>query len=140
MPRTIDDIETELASVRELAGQYITRRTALTKELFAAKMILCFTEHPELMNVSWAQYTPYFNDGSECYFSVNDAYINGTDEYGDDNSEYDETLETASTGARQAVYAVLGDFDHEEFKEIFGDHVKVVVTRDGVSVQPYDHD
>lgn len=49
-------------------------------------------EFPQIKSVSWAQYTPYFNDGDECIFGVNElskATLNGAapseedDEWGD---------------------------------------------------------
>lgn len=41
------------------------------KEIAAA-----LSEHlPEGFVLEWNQYTPYFNDGEECVFSVNDAYV-----------------------------------------------------------------
>lgn len=32
--------------------------------------------HPNIMGVGWTQYTPYFNDGDPCVFSVQSAYVN----------------------------------------------------------------
>ena len=57
---------------------------------------LFFEECPKVQAVVWAQYTPYFNDGDECIFSVNEPYfvVEGFDSneledpyaYGDDES------------------------------------------------------
>src|SRR4051794_19743146 len=33
-----------------------------------------FDMFPELQSFSWTQYTPYFNDGDECIFRVNDWF------------------------------------------------------------------
>jgi hypothetical protein len=48
-----------------------------------------FAKFPKIVAVGWTQYTPYFNDGDECVFSVHEPYfkIRGVD------SEYDEFLE-----------------------------------------------
>lgn len=54
-----------------------------------------FTKFPEVTSIMWAQYTPYFNDGDTCYFSVHDFcfrlkaefYEEGTTE--DDLDEWD---------------------------------------------------
>lgn len=48
-------------------------RTALNtefKEFFAA--------HPQVERIVWTQYTPYFNDGDTCEFSVNEPVFLGT--------------------------------------------------------------
>lgn len=36
---------------------------------------LFFDECPRVQAVLWTQYTPYFNDGEECIFSVNEPYF-----------------------------------------------------------------
>jgi hypothetical protein len=36
---------------------------------------LFFEECPKVQAVVWSQYTPYFNDGDECVFSLNDPYF-----------------------------------------------------------------
>jgi len=39
-----------------------------------------FESYPEIKSIVWNQYTPYFNDGEECVFSVNSAsFTNITD-------------------------------------------------------------
>jgi hypothetical protein len=57
-----------------------------------------FDKHPRLESVTWVQYTPYFNDGDPCYFSVHDfdASISEPEETetsegpGDEEEEEDE--------------------------------------------------
>lgn len=34
-----------------------------------------FDKNPKLESLTWTQYTPYFNDGDECVFSVNVDYL-----------------------------------------------------------------
>lgn len=36
-------------------------------------------EHPDIEHIKWDQYTPYFNDGEPCTFSVNEAYVKFND-------------------------------------------------------------
>jgi hypothetical protein len=40
-------------------------------QLFQQEVEELFREHPDLESFTWSQYTPYFNDGDECVFSVN---------------------------------------------------------------------
>ena len=50
-------------------------RKAHMKELqgeFKDIIKLFFEECPKIQAVVWSQYTPYFNDGDECVFSIND--------------------------------------------------------------------
>ena len=124
-----------------------------------------FEDHPKVKSFGWNQYTPYFNDGDTCYFSVNTDYIqiNGepVDEsewisetkitnYGTWNREkreyegrtevpnldYDPELVAASDEIRE----FLRNFDEDFFMSQFGDHAEITVTEDGVSVDEYEHD
>jgi hypothetical protein len=112
------------------------------------------TDNPQVKAIKWAQYTPYFNDGEACTFGVSDfGFFFEGDEF-EDLSHYDgelpwrgyssewdkaavcssETYEACKSLARE-----LGGMD-DVLETLFGDHVSVTVTPDGVSVDEYDHD
>ena len=131
-----------------------------------------FEKNTGLGLVTWTQYTPYFNDGEECTFSINEAYFsNATDtediEYGEYQGD-DDTLwstdsivthltggvswdkeTTAKVQATEGLnlesirefMSILNSPEMEDiFRVMFGDHVKVVLTRKGIEVDEYDHD
>lgn len=54
-----------------------------------------FEKHPKLEWVAWQQYTPFFNDGDVCTFSVGDLYyrLEG-DEQQDDLCDYNYAART----------------------------------------------
>lgn len=127
----------------------------LTKDLFV--------DYPELKSFSWTQYTPYFNDGESCEFDANVEYvdINGYGEYDDDDNELMNIQKNArkkiwgddnegeiknpnySKRCEEIVKTVtqfLKNFDNEDYLDIFGNHVKVVVTAKGIKVDEYEHD
>lgn len=62
---------------------------------------LAFDNVPALKAIAWNQYTPYFNDGDECVFCVNDpAFIREIDEEDFEqllDGEYYENLESVRT-------------------------------------------
>lgn len=94
-----------------------------------------FSKYPNLKQVQWTQYTPYFNDGEECTFSSNHqwAEIEGIDGELDYNSkEYKEI--------KESIREFLSQFDDELLKNLFGDHVEIIVTKEGISVQEYEHE
>lgn len=115
--------------------------------------------HREVESIKWQQYTPYFNDGEECIFSVHDVgvKITGVAEdaggYGDGylgvydvNPKYrgcpwdDGSLPEGAWGVYPALEA-LGSEDWENIaRENFGDHAEVIATREGFSVEYYEHD
>lgn len=92
-----------------------------------------FEENPKLETVSWSQYTPYFNDGEECTFSSNHEWADIEGEglkY--DSPEYNKI--------KDDIREFLSQFDNDLLKHMFGDHVKIVITKEGISIEEYDHD
>jgi hypothetical protein len=114
-----------------------------------------FTAYPELTYVCWTQFTPYFNDGEECTFSVNSFAIGNAPDMDDVSAygEYDGDEEGIwsddylSGEAREKYIKVyeLQQFCESEIGEdvlraAFGDHSVVTVTREGIDVQEYEHE
>lgn len=95
-----------------------------------------FNKYPEIKVIQWAQYTPYFNDGDTCEFYVNEFEVFDSFEIDYDNTKY------ASEYPSLLVINDFADSDigSEIFKEMFGDHSIVSVTRDGVDIEWCDHD
>lgn len=67
----------ELQKMMEARGQEALKE--YFEEIFAAD--------PELKKIRWVQYTPYFNDGEPCVFSIGEPEFNFGEESDDD--EYD---------------------------------------------------
>lgn len=118
-----------------------------------------FKNIPQLKAISWIQYTPYFNDGDECHFSIReiiyynyipDSYFRYAEEF-DDEEQAEGTwaytdYDLKKTDLSEDVIAFLKKFDstingnREFIKEIFGDHCKIVWTAEGVKITDYsDH-
>ena len=118
-----------------------------------------FEKYPELYSFYWTQYTPYFADGDECIFGVNEvSRINGYSDY-DDDADEEETM--SSTG--EPLYNIfehysydaknketkivkdlnkfINDAPEEVLKAIYGDHCRVTIYRDKQAlVEEYEHD
>ena len=136
-----------------------------SNKIFTELTKTIFEDHPKVKSFGWNQYTPYFNDGETCTFSANVdyIYINGIcvddsdwiseetiTNYGTWNQEtkkyegrtevsnlnYDSELVKANDEIREFLY----NFDEDFFMAQFGDHAKVTVTEEGVSVDEYEHD
>lgn len=124
-----------------------------------------FEDHPKVESFGWNQFTPYFNDGDTCYFSVNTDYIQINGESVDEsdwinetkitnygtwnrekreyegrtevpNLDYDPELAKATDEIRE----FLRNFDNDFFLSQFGDHAEITITAEGVSVDEYEHD
>lgn len=159
---------------RALAKQF--QETA--QSLFKETTKVFFDNNPAVKAVIWTQYTPYFNDGDTCEFSVNEPTftnaegedlneVTGWGEYEGDNEKvwaietwsmrnlYDETRDWLE-GTRKAIKESGSVLDVEQCQQLasmitsgdfeavmeamFGNHVKVIATKDGFDVDEYDHD
>ena len=101
-----------------------------------------FNAFPALESFSWPQYTPYFNDGDTCVFRarIDDPDINGVEGY--DIHEAWSTYPAENSELlplKQAVETFLRSLDDDSLLELFGDHVRVIVTRNGATPEEYSH-
>lgn len=118
--------------------------------------------------VGWCQYTPYFNDGDPCVFSVHEIYYGYESDpstvyspydglyvrYGDGvwhRDDIEEKTDTIVEGLTEED--VINDYNvvklfietvskipDDVFEGMFGDHVFVKATAEGIEVEEYDHD
>jgi hypothetical protein len=132
----VEKIKAEMAAFdakrKELTSELQKKFPELFKDFFA--------KHDWVEKFQWHQYTPYFNDGNECTFSVyqdsDSITINEIDTY--DKSVY-------QIKEKEAVYEELAEIlqsvPEEFYKDLFGDHVEVTVNRDGsIEKEEYSHD
>lgn len=147
-----------MSNFTNLIERYEAARAALMaegKEAIEKEFQAIFERHPELTVIKWTQYTPYFNDGEECVFSVNEFNIsNATDvenvsAWGDyDGDEEDVFVVSKWNDRAEKKYADVweleafaqSDIGEDLFRDIFDNHVTVIATRDGIEVEEYDHD
>lgn len=120
------------------------------KKNLSAIIEYLFKTYPDIPNIFWTQYTPYFNDGDVCEFNVHEICVSpakNMDEFLDLQEEdkwyeYCDGFEYVwKTGYRDnVVYHVpeqqYHDFHQlnslvnscpEIFQEAFGDHCQVIV-------------
>lgn len=137
-----------LNAISEQRKKVNEEAVAAAKALLKPGFELFFNEHPDVKAVGWSQYTPYFNDGEECVFSLHGMYASATDER--EESFYDEGwtevygdpedgFTKESWDALSKLEEALNDAE-DVLRDAFGDHVAVYVTRDGIDVEEYEHD
>lgn len=121
-------------------------------------------ENPEVKALGWVQYTPYFNDGDECVFSIHGigfslkevtaeqveetSYFDGEGSWISGGGTYDRRwlAKYDNDGLTKELYDKISKVIKqlyqlkEELRIVFGDHVKVVVTQDGVETYEYEHE
>jgi hypothetical protein len=133
----------ELTEIREMRNELKKKIEAVGKDALSKAFTRFFEANPKVEAIRWRQYTPYFNDGEPCEFSVDDLYAKkaGDDEPGDYGDGFyfpewsDKSAEAESFRAfKRAVV------DDDLFLAVFGDHVEVTATRAGFDVEEYSHD
>lgn len=88
-----------------------------------------FKKYPQLLSIRWTAYTPWFNDGEPCTFSSHHDWADLEFKDGNHNEECEEEIK-----------AFLDQFDDELMLDLFGDHVEIEVTSEGISINEYEHD
>jgi hypothetical protein len=117
-----------------------------------------FDDNPNVLAFYWTQYTPYFNDGEACEFSVGEFMFSTVDNLDVDVDEEIDDMNFHSTYAHkysknkdiQALAATAKNVSKFEqyiktagddiFLACFGDHARVIATREGFSVDECEHD
>jgi hypothetical protein len=112
--------------------------------------------------VTWTQYTPWFNDGEACEFSLGEVYLRfvgaeDDDNYLPDQSEIDWLIQRGEDPKKiESKQALANNIElHSDFdsilsylnntpeyllNDLFGDHVQVIVNKDGIKTESYEHD
>lgn len=123
-------------------------------------------ENPKIEFVRWHQYTPHFNDGDPCKFSVSDLYFalvdretipdhDGEESSGERGDGFFTHFELSAQEKsdwckvpRPAIVATepldeladtMNDL-YDALKISFGDGVQVTVSREEIVIDYYDHD
>lgn len=150
-----DKFDELIAKQSELQRQFQKEAQTLFKDVTKE----FFELNPSVKAIVWTQYSPYFNDGDECVFGVNCATFTNDEDgeiswgeydgdkegiwtYGDDCYSDDSPLpEDFNPSACDAFDRMLQSSEMEDVMEaMFGNHVKVIATREGFDVQDFDHD
>lgn len=136
------------------------KKKKLTEELRKEfpKLLQPLLEQSKVIDsISWTQYTPYFNDGDECEFSVHvdDLQINGLSEYElEDNPASILTKRVYNQGYKpnpnydaiegkilENIKNVLTEVPDDFYKDLFGDHAYITINKSGeIKVDGYDHE
>lgn len=149
-----DDVVTLKEAQREIHERMASMKAelkALGEKLFKQSAEIFFQQFPEVESFRWTQYTPYFNDGEPCVFSVHDWYtVNLTNGDQLEDVYYSEYLNRRNaeagnepdleTRVANTLHDLLGEVDEDTMLALFGDHAQVIVSRNGIDVEEYDHD
>lgn len=150
-----------------IAEKYALQRRLNTRIINEGKKLLLntlkefFTNNPVIDAIRWEGYTPYFNDGSECIYSIYGVrFLSSL--FPDEEGEYgDNYIDNDNIGRKFVDHKWVDDDDPiiiqlrencenirniiEEagdiLKTIFEDHKQITVTKDGeCEVEEYEHE
>jgi hypothetical protein len=143
-------VEEIYRDARNRAKAAVDEARKVVKDAFRSEATRLLDEL-QIDSFSWTQYTPYFNDGDACYFSVRSEY--GLTIDGESSEDYyirtwNLTPEVDAENERKRPMAekfkrvteFLNQFDEDDMLFMFDDHVEVTVTRDDITTEEYSHD
>ena len=119
----------------EMSKQFQNELKSIFKEVFET--------YPNVKKMAWTQYTPYFDDGETCIFSVHEIYV--CDETCDPEDNLYDWLDI-SLGDDKNKYPMITEINNmlSQSEDIllllFGDHVKITVSPKGIDVEEYEHE
>lgn len=106
---------TTLDSLKQLKADYMKKVAEEGANLVKKEFKAVFDKYPELRAVTWSQYTPYFNDGEPCEFSVRE--FNG----GTEDLEPEEIAELPRY-FEDGEYGFVGDADSYKAHSAIGEY------------------
>ena len=107
---------------------------------FFNKIKHLFENNLSVESISWVQYTPYFNDGETCYFSVNnhELLINGKGKYGEFDTEDEKIM---FIPIAREFSKLISTIPINDFLYMFGDHAEITIKKDGtIETNEYKHE
>jgi hypothetical protein len=127
----------------ELKAEISREAKSKGKKEIKAHLDEIFAKFPDITGVRWRQYTPYFNDGDPCEFSVREAEVKINETGGDNDDGWEYSLpdkHKASKAIRDFSNLIQSTGMSDVMETVFGDHVEVIVTPKEVVVEDYEHD
>jgi hypothetical protein len=132
-----------------------------------APLMQAVLDDPLIEEFGWHQYTPYFNDGDPCVFSAYGAWVHTAEKTDSDIDDEEQQLDyhpvigikrwdeksrsyarVKQTPEHSAAYnrvkelsdAIEGGHFDDVLLDAFGDHAMVIVKKDSITVEFYEHD
>jgi len=144
--RLMEELERLAKEIEDMKTAYQEKaRSALSDVVFPD----FFKAHPEIKVIYWTQYTPYFNDGEPCVFSVGEVCISDDVEVED---YYESFLDGKYLWDLKGKDDLKKDFElvasfieknEELMQELYDDHCVVKIFNETpvrTEVEEYDHD
>lgn len=113
--------------------------TESAKEMFQEWSCDLFKRYPGLEYITFTAYTPYFNDGDACTYRSNHEYFS-VNTYDCEEFNRDNFTDEEANKLDSEISEFMGNFTDDDIERLFGDHCRVIINKDGVDIEEYDHD
>lgn len=95
------------------------------KNLVHRALVPLFEKYDNITSIEFTAFTPSFNDGDPCTFNSYHSYpdVNGV---------------AYNSKAHNEVKAFLNQLTDDDILTIFGEDIKVIITKDGIEIEDYN--
>lgn len=104
----------------------------INEMIFKLIVTSLFEEYPELKKFAFTGYTPAYNDGEECTFTLGTDYPDINEDCGDDYSN------EVNNQLSDIVTQYLNILPEEFYNSHFGTNFRVIVTPNDIQIEEYD--
>jgi hypothetical protein len=123
---------TKLKSLTESVSSLTKQVDQINELIFQLVVNSLFADYPDLKKFSFTGYTPAYNDGEECTFSLATYYPSINEDESDDYSnEVNKQL-------AEIVPVYLNVLPEEFYNSHFGTNFRVIATRESIDVEDYN--
>lgn len=144
----LNELSNQVKSFEDRQAQLMKELADSAEPIIRAGLKGFFDQFPEVRTLMWHQYTPYFNDGEECVFRVREVSVKvegkSDAEYEDDDYEWDTswTFRDTNKALSQGLQSLNAQLKKLEgiLQKVFGDHAKIIATREKITIEAYDHE
>lgn len=114
----MSDLQTKFDELLEKQRAIAAEFQQTAQQLFKETTKVFFAENPSVKAIVWNQYTPYFNDGDTCEFSVGEPYFtNAEGEDLNDISWGEYEGDRDDIWAANSIHWVMNRRDDEYYKD-----------------------
>lgn len=117
----------KISNAKKMYNQLLQDTSVIWKDVLFAFIADKVKDIPNFLRLEWSQYTPYFNDGDTCHFSINEPQIYLLNPDNDTSNDYMD------------LDGIEGDYDEfsdilNEIYNVMDDYLMLATFYDGYTI------